>query len=78
LPDDFFRQEQAGFLAVTKADVDRAAKQYLTPDRMTILVIGDRSRIEASLRALLFVKNFRFLDDEGRPVAQTQPAKPRP
>jgi len=38
--------------AVTAADVQRVARQYLDPDRFAIVVVGDRSQIEAGIRAL--------------------------
>ena len=38
--------------AVTAADVQRVARQYLDPDHFAIVVVGDRSQIEAGLRAL--------------------------
>ena len=43
LPDDEFDHYQARIEAVTKADVDRVAREYITPENMTILVVGDRS-----------------------------------
>jgi len=38
--------------AVTAADVQRVARQYIDPDRFDIVVVGDRSQIEAGIRAL--------------------------
>ena len=43
LPDDEFTHYQARVEAVTKADVDRVAREYITPASMSILVVGDRS-----------------------------------
>ena len=37
---------------VTAADVQRVARQYLDPDHFAIVVVGDRSKIEAGLQAL--------------------------
>jgi zinc protease len=36
---------------VTVADVAAAANKYLDPDRLAIVVVGDRRQIEAALRA---------------------------
>ncbi len=36
----------------TRADVDAAARRYSTPKQSTILLIGDRSKIEPQVRAL--------------------------
>ena len=37
---------------VTAADVQRVAKQYLTPDRATIVVVGDLAKVRAGIEAL--------------------------
>jgi hypothetical protein len=38
--------------AVTQADVQRVARKYVDPDRLTIVIVGDRKLIEPGLRAL--------------------------
>ena len=38
--------------AVTPADVQRVARQYIDPDHFAIVVVGDRGQIEAGIRAL--------------------------
>jgi hypothetical protein len=35
---------------------------------MTILVVGDRSKVESSLKSLPFAKQVAFLDSEGNPL----------
>jgi len=52
LPLDYYNGYVQGLLGVTRADVRRVARQYVVPARMTIVVVGDRSRIEAGIRAL--------------------------
>ena len=37
--------------AVTAADVQRVAKQYIQPDRFAVVVVGDLAKIEAGIRA---------------------------
>lgn len=37
--------------AVTAADVERAAQQYIQPDKFAVIVVGDLSKIEAPIRA---------------------------
>lgn len=68
LPDDYFTTYTAKVEAVTKADVDRVARTYLDPSKMTILVVGDRSKVEGSLKSLPFAKQVAFLDSEGNPL----------
>jgi predicted Zn-dependent peptidase len=36
--------------AVTAKDVSDMVKKYLTSDRMTIVVVGDKSKIDAQLK----------------------------
>lgn len=38
--------------AVTAADVQRVARQYLTPDRAHVVVVGDLSKVKAPIEAL--------------------------
>jgi predicted Zn-dependent peptidase len=52
LPGDYFNGYVQAVLAVTAADVQRVARQYVTPDRMAIVVVGDRSKVESGIRGL--------------------------
>jgi zinc protease len=76
LPDDEFARYQARVEAVTKADVDRVANEYITPEKMAVLVVGDRSQVEGPLKSLPFVETIQQLDVEGNPVADKPRAKP--
>ena len=78
LPDDHFSMELAGFDAVTKPDVDWLAKHFLAPRWMTILVVGDRSRIEKSLRAFPFGKTIHLLDTRGKPLSKSDASRLAP
>jgi zinc protease len=69
LPDDYFMTYQPRIEAVTKADVERVAKTYITPDEMTVLIVGDRSAVEQPLTSLPFVKVIHHIDAEGNPVS---------
>jgi zinc protease len=51
LPLDYFSNFSRNIGAVTLADVQRVARQYLAPDRLQIVVVGDLSTIESGLRA---------------------------
>jgi zinc protease len=37
---------------VTAADLQRAAARYIQPDKMAVVVVGDRSSIEGPIRGL--------------------------
>jgi zinc protease len=49
LPLDEFAQRAARIDAVTAADVQRVAKKWLKPERMRIVIAGDRAKVEHSL-----------------------------
>jgi zinc protease len=52
LPDDYYANYASAIQAVTAADLQRVAQQYLDPDHLTIVVVGDRKTVEPSVRAL--------------------------
>jgi zinc protease len=54
LPDDYWPRYAAAVGAVTLADVDRAARTWVQPDRQVFVVVGDRAKIEAELKPLGF------------------------
>ncbi len=51
LPDDVFSTYVGAVQAVSAAELVRVAKQYLLLDRMAVVVVGDRAKIEAGIRA---------------------------
>jgi zinc protease len=52
LPLDFYAGYTARVNAVTAADVQRVARRYVDPDHFDIVVVGDKSQIEAGIKAL--------------------------
>jgi predicted Zn-dependent peptidase len=52
LPDDYYRSFVDRVQAVTAADIARAANQYVQPDRLAVVIVGDRKVIEAMVRQL--------------------------
>jgi zinc protease len=52
LPDDTFDRHIERIQAVTVEDVQQVARKYLDPEKVAIIVVGDRSVIEAPVRAL--------------------------
>lgn len=54
LPDDYFEQFVPRVEAVTPDEVLRVARQYLEPDRMGLLIVGDRDLVEPMLTGLPF------------------------
>ena len=52
IPLNFYDTAVQRIGAVTQADVQRVARKYVDPDRLTIVIVGDRKLIEPGLRAL--------------------------
>jgi zinc protease len=52
LPLDYFDNYVRNIEAVTQQDLQRVAREYVNPDAMTIVIVGDRREIEQPLRAL--------------------------
>lgn len=52
LPLDYYSSFIQRINAVSSADVQRVARQYLDPDHFAIVVVGDRQQVETGIRAL--------------------------
>jgi zinc protease len=52
LPDDYFAKYIQGIQAVTADDVQRTARRHIRPDRLAVIVVGDRQVIEPRVRSL--------------------------
>ena len=50
LPVDYYRTFREKLAAVTVEQVNRAAKQYLHPEQMQVVLVGDRKVVEKSLK----------------------------
>ena len=71
LPDTYFNSYIERIQSVTLDDVNRVANRYLQPDRMAVVIVGDRSKIEQPLRTLSGLgERINLVDAEGRPAAQ--------
>lgn len=69
LPLDYYDRYVQQIMAVTAADVQRVARKYLRPERMTIVVVGDASRIRPGLEAL-GIGPVELRDMHGNPVTE--------
>ena len=71
LPDTYFNSYIERVQAVTLEDVNRVANRYLQPDRMAVVIVGDRKAIEQGLRSLDGLgERISLVDNEGRPATQ--------
>jgi zinc protease len=52
LPFDYYNDYVDRVLAVTRADVERVARQYIDPENIAIVVVGDRTLVEEQIRRL--------------------------
>jgi zinc protease len=52
LPADYYNTYRERLTAVTPEDISRVAREKLTPDALTIVVVGDLAQIEQPIRAL--------------------------
>jgi zinc protease len=67
LPEDYFQQFTRAVNGVTKEDVVRVAQKYIDPEHLAIVIVGDRSKIEAPLAATK-IAPIVLLDAGGNPV----------
>ena len=69
LSDTYFNDYIAKVNAVTLDDVNRVAKKYLDPDKMAIVIVGDRKVIEPGLKTIpTWGSTLRILDLDGKQV----------
>jgi zinc protease len=52
LPDDYFQTLPARLRAITSDDLTAVAKKHLIPERMLVVAVGDRAKIEPQIQAL--------------------------
>ncbi len=69
LSDNYFAEFISRVNAVTLEDVNRVANKYLTPDKLAIVVVGDRKTIEPGLKQIKGLgDSIVYLDAEGNPI----------
>jgi zinc protease len=69
LPEDYYRTYAAKVRAVTADMVKNTSGRLIAPDRLVIVVVGDREKIAAGIHELGLGEP-RILDGDGRPVGQ--------
>ena len=67
LPQDYYQQFARAVNAVTADDVVRVAKHYIDPEHLAIVIVGDRTKIEAPLAATN-IAPIVHLDVNGNPT----------
>lgn len=66
LSDDYLRTYRQQVTAVTDEDVQRVARQYITPAKMAMVIVGDAKEIVS--QAAGYAKSVEILDTDGKPV----------
>ena len=74
LPEDFYQTYAKNVSAVTKEDLLRVAKKYIDLNHLAIVIVGDRSSVEAPLKATN-IAPITYIDIEGNPVAGSPGSK---
>lgn len=69
LPDDYFQTLPSRLQKLSREDVDKAAKTVVQANRLVWVVVGDRAKIEAGIRALN-VGEIRLVDADAKPVSK--------
>lgn len=64
LPESYFGNYVQNILKVTNADVTSAANKFVVPDKMIVVVVGDRAKIEEGIKKLNLgeIKNMTIED----------------
>lgn len=69
LPDDYFNTYTPRILSVTREDVERVARTYIDPEKIAIVVVGDRKKVEKGIAGLGLgqITNLSIEDVLGKP-----------
>jgi zinc protease len=67
--DDYWDKYVAQVRSTSLSDVSKAAKDYVQPDRLVWVVVGDREKIEEEVRSLEYGE-VTLLDVDGNPIAE--------
>lgn len=69
LPADYLQTYRDRVSAVTAADIQRVARQYVTPDRVAIVIVGDAQAIRDQIKP--YAQTVEFYDMNGKPKTMT-------
>lgn len=65
LPADYLQTYRDKINEVTIEDIDRAAKKYITPDKIAIVIVGDAEEVLPQVSQ--YSENIEIFDTEGKP-----------
>jgi zinc protease len=58
-PDNYYETLASTYRQITTPAIEQAARTYLQPDGMTIVIVGDRKAIEPQLKGLKLPVEYR-------------------
>ena len=67
LPLDYYNTYVQNVEAITQADVNRVAQQYINPSSLAIVIVGDRKTIEQALKSTN-IGPIAIRDISGKPI----------
>jgi len=70
LPLNYYQELPKSFAGVTASDVQSMASKYLWPDKMLVVVAGDRAKIQSGMESLNLGKS-EVQDAEGKPMSKS-------
>ena len=76
LPDDYYETYLQRLEAISIADVQRAARQYITPDRANIVVVGSKDEISEPLKRFDADGEIEYFDAFGNKLEIKESALP--
>jgi len=69
LPIDYYKTLPEKLMSVTSADTTEAAKKYIQPDNMFLILIGDKTKIEPGVKALN-LGPIEYWSNDAKPIAK--------
>lgn len=69
LPADYLQTYRDRVNSVTAADIQRVARQYVTPDRVAVVVVGDAQAIQNQIKP--YAQTVEVYDMSGKPKTMT-------
>ncbi len=78
LPADYYRTYLQRLAAISDKNIQDAAKTYLLPDNLNILIVGKASEVAESLKKFSFDGKIYYYDEDGIEYDPTKKLKPAP
>jgi zinc protease len=63
LPNDYLQTYCSNVMAITKEEIQRVAKEYVTPDRAAVVIVGDATTVIEQAKP--YVQEIEIYDSEG-------------